>query len=85
MIRTIDKISDIVFCAGTGNGFSEDVVSLEKNVKVNCKLTDFGASRNINMLNTNMTFTKGVGTPVYMSPEILNKQKLIKKMKTQKI
>ena len=23
---------------------------------------------------TNMTFTKGIGTPTYMSPEILNKQ-----------
>ena len=23
---------------------------------------------------TNMTFTKGIGTPTYMSPEILNKE-----------
>ena len=23
---------------------------------------------------TNMTFTKGIGTPIYMSPEILNKK-----------
>ena len=50
------------------------VISLEDNVKVNCKLTDFGSSRNINMLMTNMTFTKGVGSPAYMAPEILNKQ-----------
>ena len=24
---------------------------------------------------TKMTFTKGVGTPVYMAPEVLNKEK----------
>ena len=51
------------------------VVSLDRNVKVNCKLTDFGSSRNINLLMTNMTFTKGVGTPAFMAPEILNRKK----------
>ena len=50
------------------------VVSLGENVDVNCKLTDFGSARNVNMLMTNMTFTKGIGTPVYMSPEILARQ-----------
>ena len=49
------------------------VISIEPDVKVNCKLTDFGASRNINMLMTNMMFTKGVGTPAYMAPEILTR------------
>ncbi|ELP95339.1 protein kinase, putative, partial [Entamoeba invadens IP1] len=51
------------------------VFSLDLNDKVNAKLTDFGSARNVNMLMTNMTFTKGVGTPKYMAPEILNKQK----------
>ncbi|ELP84382.1 protein serine/threonine kinase, putative [Entamoeba invadens IP1] len=51
------------------------VFSLDMNDKVNAKLTDFGSARNVNMLMTNMTFTKGVGTPKYMAPEILNKQK----------
>ena len=41
---------------------------------VNAKLTDFGSSRNINMMMTNMTFTKGIGSPTYMSPEVLNKE-----------
>ena len=50
------------------------VVSFEENVKVNCKLTDFGASRNINQMMTNMTFTKGIGSPKYMAPEILKRQ-----------
>ena len=50
------------------------VVSISENIPVNCKLTDFGASRNINMMMTNMTFTKGIGTPAYMAPEILNRQ-----------
>ena len=26
------------------------------------------------MLMTNMTFSKGIGTPIYMSPEVLNKE-----------
>ncbi|ELP90997.1 fibroblast growth factor receptor 1 precursor, putative [Entamoeba invadens IP1] len=52
------------------------VFSLElMNDKVNGKLTDFGSARNINLLMTNMTFTKGVGTPKYMAPEVLNKEK----------
>ena len=50
------------------------VISLDNRVKVNCKLTDFGASRNINQMMTNMTFTKGIGTPIYMAPEVFNKQ-----------
>ena len=50
------------------------VVSLVSNVNVNAKLTDFGTSRNINLLMTNMTFTKGIGTPVYMAPEILQQE-----------
>ncbi|ELP91613.1 protein serine/threonine kinase, putative, partial [Entamoeba invadens IP1] len=51
------------------------VVSLEVNVTINGKLTDFGSSRNVNLLTTNMTFTRGIGTPVYMAPEVLGQQK----------
>ncbi|ELP92624.1 protein serine/threonine kinase, putative [Entamoeba invadens IP1] len=51
------------------------IVSLDEGMAVNGKLTDFGSSRNINMLMTNMTFTKGVGTPIYMAPEVLNQRK----------
>ncbi|ELP84035.1 protein serine/threonine kinase, putative [Entamoeba invadens IP1] len=54
------------------------VVSLDLNSNVNAKLTDFGSSRNVNMLMTNMTFTKGIGTPKYMAPEILKQQKYTK-------
>ncbi|ELP87955.1 protein serine/threonine kinase, putative [Entamoeba invadens IP1] len=50
------------------------VFSLEKEIDVNAKLTDFGSSRNVNMMMTNMTFTKGIGTPKYMAPEVLNKE-----------
>ena len=50
------------------------ILSLDNRMKVNAKLTDFGASRNINALLTNLTFTKGIGTPVYMAPEILNRE-----------
>ena len=51
------------------------VFSLDEELAVNGKLTDFGSSRNVNMLMTNMTFTKGVGSPTYMAPEVLNKEK----------
>ncbi|ELP91473.1 protein serine/threonine kinase, putative [Entamoeba invadens IP1] len=51
------------------------IFSLDINEKVNAKLTDFGTSRNVNMMMTNMTFTKGIGTPAYMAPEVLNRKK----------
>ena len=50
-----------------------DIDNVDK--MINAKLTDFGSSRNINMMMTNMTFTKGIGSLTYMSPEILNKQR----------
>ncbi|ELP90542.1 tyrosine kinase, putative, partial [Entamoeba invadens IP1] len=51
------------------------VVSMDWNDSIFGKLTDFGSARNVNMLMTNMTFTKGIGTPIYMAPEILNQEK----------
>ncbi|ELP93724.1 serine/threonine protein kinase HT1, putative [Entamoeba invadens IP1] len=51
------------------------IFSLDINDCVNAKLTDFGSSRNVNMLMTNITFTKGIGTPKYMAPEVLDKKK----------
>ncbi|ELP90949.1 serine/threonine protein kinase HT1, putative [Entamoeba invadens IP1] len=51
------------------------IFSLDLGTTINAKMTDFGSARNINMLMTNMTFTKGIGTPKYMSPEVLNKEK----------
>ncbi|ELP88779.1 protein kinase, putative, partial [Entamoeba invadens IP1] len=51
------------------------VFSFDINNRVNAKLTDFGSARNVNMLMTNMTFTKGIGTPKYMAPEILERKK----------
>ena len=51
------------------------VFSLDEIITVNGKRTDFGSIRNVNTLMTNMTFTKGVGTPTYMAPEVLNKEK----------
>ena len=41
---------------------------------INGKLTDFGSSRNTNILMTNITFSKGIGTPIYMSPEVLKQE-----------
>ena len=49
--------------------------SFDLNDTINCKLADFGSSRNVNMLLTNLTFTDGIGTPKYMAPEILHSLK----------
>ncbi|ELP86826.1 protein serine/threonine kinase, putative [Entamoeba invadens IP1] len=54
------------------------VFSFDLNERVIAKLTDFGSARNINLLMTNMTFTKGIGTPKYMAPEILKQEKYTK-------
>ncbi|ELP83452.1 protein serine/threonine kinase, putative [Entamoeba invadens IP1] len=50
------------------------ITSLEENVKVNAKITDFGSSRNVNAILINSTFTKGVGTPKFMAPEVLDRK-----------
>ncbi|GAB1220071.1 hypothetical protein ENUP19_0047G0130 [Entamoeba nuttalli] len=49
------------------------ILSLDNDISINAKLTDFGSSRNVNSLLKNITFTKGIGTPAFMAPEILNK------------
>ncbi|ELP95194.1 protein serine/threonine kinase, putative [Entamoeba invadens IP1] len=54
------------------------MLSLNLNGNVNAKLTDFGSARNVNLLMTNMTFTKGIGTPIYMAPEVLKQEKYTK-------
>ncbi|ELP92528.1 protein serine/threonine kinase, putative [Entamoeba invadens IP1] len=51
------------------------VVELNSIIEVNAKLSDFVSARNENLLMSNLTFTKGVGTPKYMAPELLNGQK----------
>ena len=50
---------------------------MTKKMKVNCKLTDFGSSRKLNMLMTNMTFTKDIGTPKYIALEVLDRKNII--------
>ncbi|EKE39731.1 hypothetical protein ENUP19_0364G0044 [Entamoeba nuttalli] len=51
------------------------IFSLDQDIFVNAKLSDFGSSRSINLLVTNLTFTSGIGTPVYMAPELLKRKK----------
>ena len=48
------------------------IVNKDINSKICGKLTDFGSARMISLIQTNRTFTNGIGTPIYMSPEILN-------------
>jgi serine/threonine protein kinase len=49
------------------------VVSTSLTAPVNVKLTDFGASREITE-QISRNFTQVIGTPIYMAPEILEKQ-----------
>ena len=51
------------------------VFSLDDVLSVNCKLMDFGSSRNINMLLTNMSSTKGHGSLINMASEVLDMEK----------
>ena len=47
------------------------VVSLEASSSVVCKLSDFGATRDVNFFSHELVLTRGVGTPAFMAPEIL--------------
>jgi len=47
------------------------VASLDPNAQVLCKITDFGASRQGLEETSTMTMTCGIGSPYYMSPEML--------------
>ncbi|EDR22420.1 protein serine/threonine kinase, putative [Entamoeba dispar SAW760] len=50
------------------------IFSLEPNVPVNAKITDFGFSRSVSTLMTDINYTFGVGTLTYMAPEIFLKE-----------
>ena len=52
------------------------VVSLQVSGTINAKLADFGSSRSINMMMTNMTFTKGIGSPKHMCTRNLEQRTL---------
>ncbi|ELP85783.1 protein serine/threonine kinase, putative [Entamoeba invadens IP1] len=51
------------------------IFSIDSSIAVNAKLTDFGSSRSVKLILTNVSFTRAIGTPVYMAPEILQKKK----------
>ena len=46
------------------------IVSLEPRASVAAKLSDFGTTRDVNCFAAQMQSTKGVGTPLFMAPEI---------------
>eukprot|EP01105_Mastigella_eilhardi_P026604 TRINITY_DN7775_c0_g1_i1.p1 TRINITY_DN7775_c0_g1~~TRINITY_DN7775_c0_g1_i1.p1 ORF type:complete len:1157 (+),score=303.07 TRINITY_DN7775_c0_g1_i1:133-3603(+) len=51
------------------------MASLSGRAAVNCKLTDFGTARTANLTATAQYYTKNVGTPLYMAPEIHETEK----------
>jgi len=50
------------------------MVSLEPRSAVVAKLSDFGTTRDVNSFASSMQSTKGVGTPLFMAPEIFKCQ-----------
>ena len=48
--------------------------SLEPRSAIACKLSDFGTTRDINCFARDIRSTNGVGTPLFMAPEILASQ-----------
>lgn len=48
------------------------MVSLEPRSSVVAKLSDFGTTRDVSTYSAGMSSTKGVGTPLFMSPEVLD-------------
>eukprot|EP01106_Pelomyxa_sp_JSP_P000831 TRINITY_DN1121_c0_g1_i1.p1 TRINITY_DN1121_c0_g1~~TRINITY_DN1121_c0_g1_i1.p1 ORF type:complete len:627 (+),score=103.61 TRINITY_DN1121_c0_g1_i1:1029-2909(+) len=49
--------------------------SLDPSVEINCKISDFGTTRDINRAQDTQLYTQGVGTPAYMAPELLSQGK----------
>ncbi|KAL7722878.1 Protein serine/threonine kinase [Entamoeba marina] len=57
------------------------ITSLEDNEDIpHAKLTDFGHSRSVNNLMQNRTFTKNVGSPTHMAPELMAGKKCNEKI-----
>ena len=48
------------------------VTSLDKDESINVKISGFGTARYVDFTSINPQYTKNVGTPAYMSPEIFN-------------
>ena len=48
------------------------VSSLEFHSPVICKLSDFGTTKGTNSMIHEMSMTKGMGTPLYMAPEVMS-------------
>ena len=55
------------------------VFSLDEVLTVNGELTNFGSLRNVHLIVTNMTFTKGIGSPVFIASEVIPKEDKNKK------
>eukprot|EP01105_Mastigella_eilhardi_P025393 TRINITY_DN68_c1_g1_i9.p1 TRINITY_DN68_c1_g1~~TRINITY_DN68_c1_g1_i9.p1 ORF type:complete len:1111 (+),score=210.72 TRINITY_DN68_c1_g1_i9:82-3414(+) len=47
------------------------MVSLDEESSVNCKISDFGTTREVQKAADSSNMTKALGTPIYMSPEVL--------------
>eukprot|EP00727_Mastigamoeba_balamuthi_P003287 m51a1_g12956 adenosine deaminase, putative (617) ;mRNA; r:9-2984 len=47
------------------------IVSLEVRAPVVAKISDFGTTRDVNMYAEELTCTRGIGTPIFMAPEVL--------------
>jgi len=51
------------------------VFSVSHNANVNCKLSDFGTARTVEDPAELRAYSSGIGTPIYMAPELMNASK----------
>lgn len=51
------------------------MASLDISAVANCKITDFGTSRDINKVDATQKYTIGIGTPAFLPPEQLEQGK----------
>lgn len=73
----LDVANGLVFLHGSGiihRDLKPDnilMISREVRAPVMCKISDFGTTRGVNQFSKAMNLTRGVGTPIFMAPELI--------------
>lgn len=73
----LDVANGLVFLHGSGiihRDLKPDnilMISWEVRAPVMCKISDFGTTRGVNKFSKEMNLTRGVGTPIFMAPELI--------------
>ena len=74
----LDVANGLVFLHGSGimhrDLKPDNILMVSKEVRspVMCKISDFGTTRGVNKFAKAMNLTRGVGTPIFMAPELIS-------------